>query len=240
MEKPIVVCVQNDPLDSLGIAPRLLRAAGCETRVLRAFEGEGAWPSAGSLGGLVVFGGEMNADQLDRYPYLRRARDLVRQSVDLGVPTLGICLGPQLLARAFDARVYRAPVRELGFVSIQLTAAGRSDPLLAACRPGDRFFEWHEDTFDLPLGATLLASGRAVQRQAFRIGSAWGIQFHPEVDAAEIRQWVETAGGSLESAWGRTRAEVTAEAQDCLPAQEDRAGLIFAAFAREVMARARR
>lgn len=239
MGKPIVVCVQNDPLDSLGIAPKLLRAAGCETSVLRAFESNAAWPSAGSLGGLVVFGGEMNADQLDRHPYLRRVRDLMRQFVDLGVPTLGICLGAQLLARAFNARVYRAPVRELGFVPIVLTADGRNDPLLAACRSGDRFFEWHEDTFDLPPGATLLASGRAVPRQAFRIGSAWGIQFHPEVDAAEIHQWVEAAGGSLESTWGRTRAEVTAEVQEYLVAQEGQAGRVFGAFAREVIERAR-
>jgi GMP synthase (glutamine-hydrolysing) len=240
MAKPIVLCVQNDVSDSLGIAPKLLRAAGCETSGLRAFESKRAWPSASSLAGLVVFGGEMNADQLDRYPYLRRVRDLMRQSIDLGVPTLGICLGAQLLARAFGARVYPAPVRELGFAPIALTEAGRKDPLLAGCRSGDRFFEWHEDTFDLPAGATLLASGRAVPSQAFRIGSAWGIQFHPEVDTAEIHEWMEAAGGSLESKWGRTRAEVTAEIQDYLPAQERRARRIFGAFGREVTGRARR
>ncbi len=270
MASPMVLCIRNEPSDSLGIAPRLLRDAGCDTAVLDAFDDHASWPDManttlmmdtphptlprkgggeseetttptprrdgeGKIGGLVVFGGEMNVDQLDRYPYLLRVRQVMREAVDHDIPTLGICLGAQLLARAFGAAVTRAPVRELGFVPVWPTAAAASDPLLAGLNPGDRFFQWHEDTFDLPAGATLLATGRAVPTQAFRVGRCgWGIQFHPEVDAAELEAWLR----HVESRWGRTSEEVRREAGTHLPAQHRQARGLFLAFARLVSARA--
>jgi GMP synthase-like glutamine amidotransferase len=181
----------------------------------------------------------MNVDQLDRYPYLLRVRQVMREAVDRGVPTLGICLGAQLLARAFGAAVTRAPVRELGFVPIWPTAAAASDPLLAGLHPGDRFFQWHQDTFDLPAGATLLATGHAIPTQAYRVGRCgWGVQFHPEVDAAEVDAWLRQAGTTVESRWGRTSEAVRLEAITHLPAQERQAGRLFDAFARLVSPRA--
>ncbi len=204
--------------------------------MLDAFDDQASWPDAGSaVGGLVVFGGEMNVDQLERYPYLLRVRQLMREAVDGGIPTLGICLGAQLLARAFGAAVTRAPVRELGFVPIWPTPAAASDPLLAGLNAGDRFFQWHEDTFDLPVGATLLATGRAVPTQAYRVGGCgWGVQFHPEVDAAELDAWLRP----VKSQWGLTSEEILLEARTYLPAQDRRAGGLFEAFARLVSARA--
>lgn len=235
----MILCIRNDPLDSLGIAPPLLREAGCEVAMLDAFDPAAQWPKIPlKLGGLVVFGGEMNVDQLDRYPYLLRVRQLMREAVDRDIPTLGICLGAQLLARAFGAAVTRAPVRELGFVPVWPTAAAAGDPLLAGLNPGDRFFQWHEDTFDLPAGATLLATGRAVPTQAYRVGHCgWGVQFHPEVDAAELEAWLRQSAATLESRWGRTSDEVRREAGAHLPAQHRRARRLLLTFARLVSAR---
>ncbi len=255
----MILCIRNEPSDTLGIAPPLLREAGCEVAVLDAFDDCASWPETGgatlgmdtphptlprkgtgeseggTFGGLVVFGGEMNVDQLDRYPYLLRVRQLMRDAVDRGIPTLGICLGAQLLARAFGAAVTRAPVRELGFVPIWPTTAAAGDPLLAGLTPGDRFFQWHEDTFDLPAGATLLATGRAVPTQAYRVGGCgWGVQFHPEVDAAELAAWLRP----VKSHWGRTSEEILQEAGTHLPAQGRRARGLFLAFAGLVSARA--
>ena len=244
MASPVVLCIRHDPLDSLGLAPSLLREAGCEVAVLDAFNPAAQWPDPppspspargeGKIGGLMVFGGEMNVDQLDRYPYLLRVRQLMRETVDRGIPTLGICLGAQLLARAFGAAVTRAPVRELGFVPIWPTTAAVSDPLLAGLTAGDRFFQWHEDTFDLPAGAILLATGRAVPIQAYRVaGCGWGVQFHPEVDAAELAAWLRP----LKSQWGRTSEEILLEAGTHLPAQGRRARGLFLGFAGLVSAR---
>ena len=138
-------------------------------------------------------------------------------------------------ARALDARVYRAPVRELGFKPVRITQAGQADPLLAAFHSGDRVFQWHEDTFDLPDGAELLAAGDDVQVQAFRMGpNAWGVQFHFEVDAEGVDAWLRVAEPSLERVWRRSATEVREELRLYLDAQQQRSRQLFAAFARLV------
>ncbi|MDQ6711119.1 MAG: GMP synthase [Candidatus Dormibacteraeota bacterium] len=162
-----VLCVRNDPDDNLGITPAVFAEQGVPVQRLDAFTDRVRWPDVDQIGGLVVFGGEMNVDAVDRHPYLLTQRQFLRRAVDAGTPVLGICLGAQMLARALDARVYPAPVREFGFGLVTLTPEGESDPLLRAFASGDRVFQWHEDTFDLPDGAVLLATGDAVANQAF-------------------------------------------------------------------------
>ena len=170
-----VLCIRNDPDDTLGITQAVLGDHGVPIIRVDAFDAAATWPELEEISGLLVFGGEMNVDQIDRYPYLLTERRLMRSAVDAGLPVLGICLGAQLLARALDARVHRAPVRELGFKRVRLTEAGRRDPLLAAFDGDGRVFQWHEDTFDLPKDAELLAAGDDVPTQAFRFRvRAWG------------------------------------------------------------------
>jgi GMP synthase (glutamine-hydrolysing) len=92
-------------------------------------------------------------------------------------------------------------------------------------------FHWHEDTFDLPEGATLLATGDEVRTQAFRYGeNAWGTQFHFEVDRAEIDLWLKTAGDDEVRAWGKTPEEIRAEADLFIDAHEARARSLFRRF----------
>src|SRR6202047_5346570 len=132
-----VVCVRNDRPATLGIPPAVLGEAGVPVTRLDAFEPDVRWPGLEEIGGLIVFGGEMNVDEIDRHPYLQTQRELVRRAVDAGLPVLGICLGAQMLARAFDAPVYRAPVRELGFKPVRVTDLGQRDALLGAFQSGD-------------------------------------------------------------------------------------------------------
>ena len=139
--------------------------------------------------GLVVLGGAMDADDTDDYPHLLATMGLLRDAAARQAPTLGICLGGQLAAQALGGRAYPGRAgEELGWTKIELTAAGRDDPVTGALREPAELFEWHHDTFDPPLGATLLAGG-AVYPQAFRLGSVVAVQFHPEVDEPMLRGW---------------------------------------------------
>ena len=228
-----VLCIRNDRDDTLGITVPALAEHGVPVIRLDAFDPVVRWPGLDEVSGLVVFGGEMNVDEFERYPYLLTQRDLMRRAVDAGLPVLGICLGAQMLARALDARVYRAPIRELGFKPVRITEAGEADKLLGAFHSGDRVFQWHEDTFDLPDGAELLAAGDDVQVQAFRIGpNAWGVQFHFEVDAEGVDAWLRVAEPSLERVWKRSAGEVREELRLYLDAQQQRSRRLFDAFAR--------
>jgi len=230
-----VLCIRNDPDDTLGITAAVLGEAGVPLARLDAFEPDARWPALEEIGGLIVFGGEMNVDEVDRHPHLLTQRQLLRRAVDANLPVLGICLGAQMLARAFDARVYRAPVRELGFKPVRVTDVGQADALLSAFHIGDRVFQWHEDTFDLPAGAELLVAGDDVPIQAFRLGlTAWGVQFHFEVDAEGVEAWLRVAEPTLSRVWKRTAEEVREELRTHLDGQQRRSRVLLAAFADQV------
>lgn len=232
-----VLCVRNDRDDTLGITPGILAEAGVPFTRLDAFEAGVRWPDLDQIGGLIVFGGEMNVDEVDAYPQLLAQRELLRPAVESGLPVLGICLGAQLLTRAFEARVYRSPVRELGFKPVRITELGERDPLVSAFQSGDRVFQWHEDTFDLPAGAERLASGDDVPNQAFRLGrNAWGVQFHFEVDAAGAQAWLRVAEPTLERVWKRTADEVREELRIQLDSQQRRSRALLRAFINQVRA----
>ena len=131
----------------------------------------------------------MSADDEQHFPFLRDEMSLLRSAVVAGVPVLGISLGARILARALGGSVRRAPVPERGWSSVQLTAAGRRDTLFAGLASPLQAFHWHEECLTLPPGAELLATTDACRNQAFRFAMAWGVQFHPEIDAAMIESW---------------------------------------------------
>lgn len=146
--------------------------------------------------GLVLLGGGLMPDADEEAPWLPTERQLVEQALADGVPTLGICLGGQLIAHVAGGEVrgnYGTP--ESGMVRITTTAAGQDDPVLGALGEGAPMIENHVDQITrLPAGAVLLAESADVQNQAFRVGdSMWGLQFHPEVPAQRIAQWNESA-----------------------------------------------
>ncbi|HUH06790.1 MAG TPA: type 1 glutamine amidotransferase [Egibacteraceae bacterium] len=181
-----------------------------------------ALPDLGDMAGLVVLGGAMNVDDLTKHPYLGPVRELVAAAVAGGVPTLGICLGAQVLTAALGAPVTRAPVCEIGFVQVTATEAARTDPVLAPFAPSARVFQFHEDACALPPGAELLFEGEAIAVQAFRAGPrAYGVQFHFEVTDTEIAAWCDEEGADvLRARWGATKAQLLADARRALPRQQ--------------------
>jgi GMP synthase (glutamine-hydrolysing) len=233
-----ILCIRNEPADTLGIVPQVFHGNDVPVMILDAFDATSRWPSLGDVSGLVVFGGEMNADEVDRYPYLLQERRLLREAVNHEVPTLGLCLGSQLLSRTLGGRVTRAPVREFGFSRVRLTRSGRKDPLLSAFPPVTQVFEWHEDTFDLPSGGTLLAEGDRVRAQAFRVGRrAWGFQFHLEVDEPDLEVAFEELGSAF---WGRSLDDVRREVKEHLAVQVEIAQEVLQRFAQEAIGESRR
>jgi GMP synthase (glutamine-hydrolysing) len=140
---------------------------------------------------LVVMGGPMGVGDIGdpRFDFLDREIDLLRRCLADDRPVLGICLGAQLMAHALGARIHPAPEREVGWGPVAFVA--HDDPVLAGMRTTEVVLHWHSDTFDLPPGATLLASSEACPNQMFRVGRrAFGLQFHIEVDAEDIAIWV--------------------------------------------------
>ena len=228
--KPVLL-IGHDENETFGVAPGAF--GECDVEVLRHHAlGADALPPLDDIAGVVMFGGAMNVDATDRYPFLTEERVFVRKAVETGLPYLGICLGAQMLARAMDRTVYPAGVRELGFKVLHLTPETSGDQLLSVFREGDMVFHWHEDTFELPDGATVLGTGDVVHLHAFRIGDrAWGTQFHFEIDDSEMDLWLQSAGEDVVRAWGKTTAEVRAECDRYLATQEDRAREVFRRFA---------
>jgi GMP synthase-like glutamine amidotransferase len=148
-----------------------------------------------AYGAVLVFGGAMHADQQERHPWLRDENFFLQRLLDLGTPTLGICLGVQLLARAAHSWVGPAPEPEIGWFEVELTDEGRDDPLLGRLPARFWAFQWHSHTYGVPAGAAELAiSGCCTQ--AFRLGErVWGVQFHPEVRATQIEEWIASSDG---------------------------------------------
>jgi GMP synthase (glutamine-hydrolysing) len=140
--------------------------------------------------GLVALGGPMNVDEVERYQFLKLDVQWIEQALAAKLPFLGICLGSQLLAKTLGARVYPNRVKEIGWYPVELTSAAAVDPLFAQ-RGTRSMFQWHGDTFDLPAGTVHLARSRWCENQAFRYGqSAYGLQFHIEMTATMIHEWL--------------------------------------------------
>jgi GMP synthase (glutamine-hydrolysing) len=140
---------------------------------------------------IVVLGGSQHVYDKHRYPYTAHEEAYLHQAIKQGIPYLGICLGGQLLARAFQATVKKLPKAHIGFLQIYFTEAGKADPLYKGLTGHQLAFQWHEDCFLLPEGAVALAHHTEGFNQAFRYGeSAYGLQYHVELTEQMLDSWL--------------------------------------------------
>jgi len=192
-------------------------------------------PAASRWAGVVSLGGRMGAYEEGRYPWLAAEKRLLAGSVEAGMPTLGICLGCQLLAEALGGRAYPGSGREVGSLQPALTAEGRVDPVvrhLDGPAPVS-----HADTWDLPPGAVLLAASDRYPH-AFRLGSGVGLQAHVEATPEAFAGWVREKPREALLRDGIDPEGAIAAVRANAAAQRALAGRLFGAWAAEVGASA--
>ncbi len=234
---PTVLILRHMPHEPGGTLETALTAAGVEFRYVDLFEDVPTRLPLDHASGLVVLGGYMNVDEVERYPYLALDVQWIRQALAMNMPVLGICLGAQLLAKSLGASVYPNRVKEIGWYPIELLPAAADDPLFAeyAGQRSLTMFQWHGDTFDLPPGAVHLARSRLCDRQAFRFGrNAYGLQFHIEMTAGMIDDWLTDPknGRELAQLDYIDPAQIRRQTSDELPWLQAGAAHVFGRFAR--------
>ena len=186
-----VLIVQNTRVEGSGYLGELLQNDGFDVTYVNA-KYESLPDEKFSL--VVILGAPESAN--DDLAYLIDEQQLIRNSVKDDVPVLGICLGSQLIAKTFGAQVYQGPKMEIGFYH-DLKISNNSK-LFSGFKNPFSVFHWHGDTFDLPDGATLLASSKDYSNQAFQYKSAVGLQFHLEINEQMINLWLDRTEEKLQ------------------------------------------
>lgn len=200
----IALAIRHVAFEDLGLFERTLDAAGYQLRYLEAGMDDLSWLDPLDPDLLIVLGGPISANDEAEYPFIPDELEIIKTRLGSDAPTLGICLGAQLMARALGANVYPGKQKELGWQRVQLTAAGKQSALHHL--EYSPVLHWHGDTFDLPDGAVNLASTDITPHQAF----SWkkrglALQFHPEVTVHGLERWFignttelhQTAGVSI-------------------------------------------
>lgn len=187
-----------------GVFEDAIRSAGHEL-VEWQLPVRGSAPDDAEADAVIVLGGAMHPDEEERHPWLRPELRYLEAQLERGTPLLGVCLGSQLLARTAGAEVFRASESEVGWLPVERTEAGGADPVTESLPQRFDAFQWHHYTHALPHGAVELARSR-VCTQAFRLGQAWGVQFHPEVRAEQVGSWLAEDPADVADAEGLRQA----------------------------------
>lgn len=176
-------------------------------------------PDVATYDGLIVLGGPMGVYE----EYLGKTEELEAIKANIGtVPMLGICLGAQLLAHALGASVYPwqregKRCKEIGYYDISLTEEGAAGKLFSGFSPKFSALQWHGDTFDLPVGAVLLATDSECPHQAFSYGNTYGVQFHVEATPEIVSDWIHEDREWTHSGFDLDENKIASDAQRLAP-----------------------
>lgn len=171
----------------------LLDEKAIPTELIRIDQNESVLPQLDNVAGLIFMGGNMSVN--DPLDWISEELALIRRAVQLHIPVMGICLGSQLIAKALGARVYPGPCMEIGWYTVDCHNGNDMTANLPAQMP---VFHWHGETFDLPDQAQLLFSNERYAHQGFRIGPHLGLQFHVEMDADQVHDWINRNPADLD------------------------------------------
>jgi GMP synthase (glutamine-hydrolysing) len=232
--KRSAVALRHVDYEDLGLLAPVLREEGWDASYRETPADDLGDPSIEHADLLIVLGGPFGAYETEAYPFLAKEIGVLERRLAKNRPTLGICLGSQLMAKALGSRVFAGPVKEIGWGRVDLTADGRKSSLLPLAEDGAQVVHWHGDTFDLPAGATRLASNANYQNQAFAFGQrALALQFHLEADAGVLEKWY--AGNAQDvSADSVSVPEFRAQSHALSGQARSQAERIFSAWLRQI------
>ncbi|MCP3469167.1 glutamine amidotransferase [Bradyrhizobium sp. CCGUVB1N3] len=227
------VALRHVAFEDLGLLAPIMEREGWNVSFCDAPVDDLSHPSIRDADLVIVLGGPIGVYETESYPFITREISLIEHRFGRDLPTLGICLGAQLMAKALGARVYAGAVKEIGWGSITLSEAGLASSLKPLAG-GTPVLHWHGDTFDLPSAAVRLASNENYENQAFACGNhALALQFHLEADSRQLEEWyvghaVELAVTKISVSQLRAR---TAELSNGLAREADR---VFSDWLRQI------
>jgi GMP synthase (glutamine-hydrolysing) len=198
MEGEILV-MKHVEQEGPGLIGEMFDSEGWRLKVVELWRGDALPATFEGVDGVIVLGGPMNVYEEARHPFLKQEDRLITRALIEEVPLLGICLGAQLLSKACSGTVTKAPRKEVGWYHVKLTDEGRKDRLFEGMAETINVFQWHEDTFEVPQGGVLLATGKTCRNQAFRMGNyAYGLQFHLEAAPETVEGWMKGEAGKID------------------------------------------
>jgi GMP synthase-like glutamine amidotransferase len=225
-----MLLVQNFSNGDAGRVGEALIRNGVACTTIKSYKTD-VMPILDDFDAVAILGSPTSCRDLAQYPQLQRVRDLMRECLAIDKPMLGICYGAQLLAYVAGAEVRRSDTPEYGGYELRLTPEGSKHPLLAGFPESFTAAQFHEDTFDLPAGATLLASSAACRNQAFVIGRHVGLQFHLEATPTMTARWLKERP-DLPAQIGKGVEQAERELDEALRQQAPLCDLFVEAFAR--------
>ena len=224
--------IQHIVCETLGTIADALEGPGILYQYIRPFAGDRVPEEMGDASGLIVMGGPMGVYERDAYPFLADEMRLIEKALQAQVPILGVCLGSQLLAATLGAAVTKGQRKEIGWYPVTLADACKDDPLWSGAESPFTAYHWHGDVFELPSGATALASSAMTKHQAFRYDrNAYGFLFHMEVTTGMIRDMVNAFAEELREAKVDGK-EILNRTAECLPPLQAIGQSVFQRWAR--------
>lgn len=184
---------------------------------------------------LIILGGPISVNDRDLFPFIDAEISLLEQRIAANKPTLGICLGAQLIASAFGCEVYPGTVKEIGWSGLALTSAGELSSLRYLQAEHCSMLHWHGETFDLPENAELLASTEHIPNQAFRYGKTLALQFHPEINQRDMEKWFIGHIGEISQTDGVSVTQLREDTRQFANRLEVQSELFFNSWLREVV-----
>ncbi|MBW1972259.1 MAG: type 1 glutamine amidotransferase [Deltaproteobacteria bacterium] len=195
MNALVIMHVESEGPGTLG---EFLKSYDFTIKTARVYKGDDLPKNTNSYDLVISMGGPMNVDEEDRYPFLADEKRFLKNVIESNTPVIGICPDAQMITRALGSSVYKADTKEIGLGDIFLVDEGKREPIFRGLPENFTIIHWHEDTFDLPNGAKLLASSKDCKNQAFRYRNAYGFQFHIEVNYKMVAEWFDDSSNKDE------------------------------------------